>query len=187
MTNDQLRKCGFTLVELVFVTLLLTILLVSAAPNFRGAWRGLEMEGAAVDLAQMLRSARVLAITRGEPVVWHWEASAQRAQLSALQEQEPGQVEAAASGGAEAASGGGAEAAPIPGRLGRAHHLPGEVEITIVREDEPVNDIQFFPDGTSEAAFVVVGEPGNPQYQIEVDGPTSQVFLRKGAPRVPAR
>ena len=154
---------GFTFVELVFVTLLLTILLMAAAPNFRGTWRGLQMERSAVDMAQMLRSARVLAIARAEPVRWEWDERLQRAQLMLLHESPEGQV----------------EPAPIEGRLGRAHVLPGEVALTVWREDEPVKDIQFFPDGTSDSTRLLFGDPNDPRYQIEVDGSTSVVALRK--------
>ena len=121
------------------------------------------MERSASEVAQMLRSARVLAITRGEPVVWRWDAQHQRVQLAALQEQTDGRV----------------EAAPIEGRLGRARTLSGDMEVTILREEQPVTEIQFLPDGTSDSTSVLFGDPNDPRYQIEVHGATSQVALRK--------
>ena len=165
ITNHQLpvTRHGFTFVELVFVTLVLTILVVSAMPNFRGTWRGLELARSAVEIAQMLRSARVLAITRGEPVVWQWDVTHQRMQLAALHEQEGGRV----------------EPGPIEGRLGRARIIPGDVDVTILREEQPVEEIQFLPDGTSDTTLVLFGDPNDPSYQIEVNGSTSQVALRK--------
>ncbi len=111
----------------------------------------------------MLPGGGVRPIARGEPVLWRWEPSGNRARLEALHEQEDGK----------------AVVALIEGRLGRARSVPGHVAVTVLRDAEPVEDIEFFPDGTSDSTRLLFGDPRNPQYQIEVHGSTSQVALRK--------
>ncbi|WP_043739548.1 GspH/FimT family pseudopilin [Thioalkalivibrio nitratireducens] len=59
---------GFTMIELMVVLVILSVGLVLVVPRFDGALAGLEIKGAARDLASGLRYARGRAIASGEPV-----------------------------------------------------------------------------------------------------------------------
>ena len=148
---------GFTFIELVFVTLVLGILLVSALPKIQGGWSRLQTERIAFQLAQTLRTARTLAIAQGQPIDWMWDSQAQHVWL--VTEQSDGTV------------------VPVPGRLGQPHPIPQSVKLSVLQSGQPVQKISFFPDGTSQSTSLLIGGTTTPLYQIGVDGSTSQVVV----------
>lgn len=151
------EAAGFTLIELVFVTLALGLLVTSAAPAFRQAWVGVQSEQAAVRLAQTLRAARVLAVAQARPVGWVWDAEPRGVGLRYLLDD----------GATE----------PVPGRLGRSFRIAERVRLDVRRDGAMARRVRFFPDGTSDPATILVGDT-TPRYRITVHGATSHVAIR---------
>jgi len=149
---------GFTFIELIFVTLVLGLLLVSAVPRMRLGWTSLVTERTTFDLAQTLRSARTLAVNQAQPIEWAWDPEARRVNLNALQ-----------------ADG---SAVPIPGRLGHSHAVPEQITLSVMQDGESVERVNFFPDGTSQTTTLLIGQTSAPRYQISLDGSTSHVTVR---------
>lgn len=158
MTSPAGPRDGVTLIELVFVAALLGVVLVAAAPNLRGIGRRLEAERAAFALAQTLRAARVLAVSQGRPIAWTWDPQARRAALAYREED--------------------GSSTPVAGRLGRSRPVADEIPLAILREAEPVTEVVFAPDGTSQPTLLVVGGGTSPRYQVAVDETTGSVAVR---------
>ena len=60
------RHVGFTLIELILVSVVLSILLAAAAPRFQQTAQRLRAEQSAFECAQLLRMAHERAIAEGE-------------------------------------------------------------------------------------------------------------------------
>ena len=135
----------------------LGIVIVLILPQFRSSWSRLQMEQTAFELAQTLRAARVVAITESQPVEWVWESEGRRVWLGRSTEE--GSLE------------------PIAGRLGHVRRVPEPVEVSVVRDEAPVDRVSFFPDGTSQATTLLVGNQAAPRYAISVDATTGQVAV----------
>lgn len=172
MTNDELRMTnaptrhstfdirhanGFTFIELVFVALMLGVLTLAVAPRFQQEWSRLQAERTAVSLAQMLRTARTLAVAQSRPVQWVWQSDTRRVWLGT--QEEDGSI------------------TPLSGRLGRAQTVPEPVGLTVMQQERSVTEVGFFPDGTSQATLLRISERNVPRYQVAVDGTTGQVAV----------
>jgi hypothetical protein len=70
----------------------------------------------------------------------------------------------------------------VPGRVGRAHAIPEQVQLSVIRNDQPVERVGFFPDGTSQATSLLISDAMSPRYQIAVDGSTGQVTVKPARP-----
>jgi len=115
------------------------------------------MERTAFQLAQMLRTARTLAITQGHPIQWFWDSQAQQASL--VVQQTDGSM------------------AAVSGRFGQPQPIPTHVELSVVQSGQPVTQIDFFPDGTSQTTSLLIGDTSASRYHVALDGPTSQVVV----------
>jgi len=160
----SLKSYGFTFIELVFVMVALAVLVVSAAPHLQRQWSRFQEEGVAFELAQELRTARTLAIAQSQPVTWMWEATTRQRWLAMVQDD--GTV------------------VPAPGRWGHHRVVPARVVLSITRDEQPAQQITFYPDGTSELTTLSVGIDSTFHYTITVYEATGQVALR--ATPVPA-
>mgnify|MGYP001609146353 CR=1 FL=1 len=149
---------GFTLIELALVAVTLGVLLVSAVPHVRRGVESMQTERTAFQLAQMLRTARVLAISEGCAIDWAvgMGNNAQRVSLELN--------DSACAGKA------------LPARMARTMAVLPPLHV------EPVGRIRFSPDGTSQSTTIVVTDATLPRYHITVDGSTSLVQTRAGAP-----
>lgn len=169
------KRAGFTLLELVLVTLTLVVLIATAVPNAQRGWETLQTERTAFTVAQMLRAAHTLAVTQSRPTTWTWNAQAHQVSLV---------IPSAGASTAPSTTG----TPSIPDRLQRPRDLPFEVLVTVQHgrgssSEASADSLVFFPDGTSQPATLLIGEPASPRYRIEVNGATSQVRVqRAGAP-----
>ncbi len=136
----------------------LAVLVVSAAPNLQRQWSRFQEEGVAFDVAQELRTARTLAIAQSQPVTWMWEATTRQRWLAIVQDD--GTV------------------VPAPGRWGHRRVVPERVALSIARDEQPVQQITFYPDGTSELTTLSIGTGAAFHYTITVYEATGQVALR---------
>jgi prepilin-type N-terminal cleavage/methylation domain-containing protein len=155
------RRCGFTLIELVFVALVLAVLLVVALPGFQRTSQRLRTEQAAFELAQLARAAREQAIARGAIVEWVWDREERLARLQVLDDE--------------------GVTTPLEDRLSRSSTLPSTLTLELQQDGADATSIFFFPDGTSQATQVFVRTPG-PVYTVTVDASTSQASVSAGEP-----
>jgi hypothetical protein len=152
------------MLELTLVAAALVLILVLAVPRFQSASQRLGVERVAFQCTQLLRYARQRAVAQATPVVWAWDEGAREVGLFTLQE------------------------------------LPGRAAHTIVKDDELVIAaefaageigcpagvgsggvcVQFFPDGTSEAAALTLSARGQ-HYTVTVDATTGQALLVEGS------
>ena len=153
---------GFTLIELVFVALVLVVLLVLSLPSFQRTAQRLRTEQTAFELAQSLRFAREQAITQQQTIAWVWDESLRRVHLELVE-----------------ADG---ERLAVEERLVRGPALPAWISLQMTREDADAQDVQFFPDGTSQPATLLVSGPGG-AYTVTVDEITGGVRLSANATR----
>lgn len=147
---------GFTFVEIIFVTIVLGILLVTAVPKFQQTAQRLRAEQTAFELAQLLRYAHERAVSQGEIIAWVWDSEAQSARLELIQPN--------------------GDAAPLAGREARSSALPDGVSVSPTRDETPVDRIRFFPDGTSESSAIAVTLQ-HESYLITIDATTGYVAL----------
>lgn len=152
------KHTGFTFIELIFVALTLAVVMVAIVPRFEPMRTRLEAERTAFEVAQMLRSARVVAITQHQPVTWRWDEEARRMWLGVPQA--------------------GGDMTPVPGRFGQPRRLSERLALAVSHDDQPVTQIHFFPDGTSQSTLLLLTSDSVARYQIVVDGATSQVAVR---------
>lgn len=159
------------------MTLTLVVLIATAVPNMQRGWGTLQTERTAFTVAQTLRAAHTLAVTQSRPTTWTWNAPAHQVSL------------VIASAGAPIAP----STAPtpsIPDRLQRPRYLPPEVLLTVQQgsgssSSASADSVVFFPDGTSQPATLLIGEPASPRYRIEVNGTTSQVRVQRAGASEP--
>ncbi|PIQ84120.1 MAG: hypothetical protein COV75_03925 [Candidatus Omnitrophica bacterium CG11_big_fil_rev_8_21_14_0_20_63_9] len=180
------RPHGFTLLELVIVTVVITILLSVTIPRFHHTTTRLRVEQAAFECAQLLRTAHARAVAESHQVVWVWDGTARRIQLYDVR----------------STAGERLVGAPVGERLSASVPIDDSVEILVVRDEQALSCseagdptgcsacscIHFAPDGTAEdgtAAPVIVRLVSERRtYTVTVDAPTSQVALlsRPAAP-----
>ena len=152
---------GFTLVEVVLVTLVVALLAAAAVPRMSETAQRLRVEQTAAELAQLARAAHEQAVAGAQVVAWRWEGDARRAAVV---------VEGAA--GLEGARL--LESAPVPAAIEVTLALPRAADCACAR---------FFPDSTSDGGTVTLEAPAG-AYTVAIDATTSQVALRSGpAPR----
>ena len=140
------------------MAIVLGIVMVSVLPSFHARWKRVQEERAAFAVAQSLRSARSVAVSRSQVMAWVLEAESRRTWIG--QEQDDGSV------------------SPMSGSLGAPRRLPEAVTVQAWRDREPVDRVIFFPDGTAQAtALSVGGDSAESHYQIAVDAATGDVTV----------
>ncbi len=151
-------RCGFTLIEVVLVAVVIAILLTASVPRFQQTAVRLRREHAAFEIAQLLRYAHERAVAQGRETVWRWDAEARRAVIEQ----------------ADAVSG-------VAEEIAKSAALPDEAPVSLTVQGSPVACacIRFYPDGTSEPVVLTVGPDPRP-YTIAVHETTSHVTLTPG-------
>lgn len=152
---------GFTFIELIFVTVVLGLLFAAAIPRMQQGWVSFQTEQAAFELAQTLRIARVLAVTQSQPVIWTWNAQTRQVALG-----QPAQDDTMT---------------PLAGRAGRPYLLARSLSLTMKPEGMLNSRLQFFPDGTCDAASIVLSHRAVSRYCITMDGSTGRVVVQRTA------
>ncbi len=69
------RQRGFTLIELLAVIAIISVLVVAASPTFIRLVRDRRVNRAAMNLVDFMRSARTMAVGRGQPILVSWNAN----------------------------------------------------------------------------------------------------------------
>ncbi|MBI1992245.1 MAG: hypothetical protein HYS71_03270 [Candidatus Omnitrophica bacterium] len=165
-THNPQSTIGFTLIEVVLVAALLALLLAGALPRFQATAQRLRAERAAFELAQLCRYAHERAVAQGDVIVLSWDAQGRRARLGSIAGQNPREWPADCTG----------EPAPLSPALESAV-VPDVIAVQVVRDEQEVSCVHFFPDGTSDPTTFHLLQRGSAGYTITVDEPTSQVLL----------
>ena len=169
---------GFTLIEVILVSVLVGILLVAAVPKFAQTSERLRVEHLTFEFAQLLRYAHERAVAQGQTVVWAWNPAARRAQLYDVVESDSRIASAAIDERV-------ARSAALPeGITLRFERAPDDVEGSVQCPDGVPTDadcVHFFPDGTSDPTTLMLGLR-ELTYTVSVDGTTGQVVPSPGAP-----
>ena len=169
------RSCGFTLIELTLVAVVMAILLVASLPRFQHTSRRLRTEGAAFELMQLLRYARERAVADGHETIWVWNADDHRAQLYRL-----------------VMESGATTVTLMDDRVARAAPLSPDISVTLEENtsqaaacpsDLPsgTSCVSFLPDGTGDPAVLHV-RADDSAYLITVNGTTGQAQLSASQP-----
>jgi hypothetical protein len=75
----------------------------------------------------------------------------------------------------------------VAGRLGQARAIPIPMMLDLTLDDAPVSQVHFHPDGTGEAARLIVHSPAHPGIQIAVDETTGHVAIQPASLPAPRR
>ena len=166
-----MKRAGFTFIELVLVTIVLSILLVAVMPRFQHTMQAQRLEHRAFEFVQLLRYAHEQAIAENQETIWVWDPNTRRAHVELSQSDDT--------------QGPHDEQDVTASRVAQSAPLPEGSDVSVVRDDESVgcHCVHFFPDGTSEPTLLTIHR-GTPIFTIEVKGATSEVVL---TPRFTAR
>ena len=155
---------GFTLIELAVVAVVLALLVTMVAPRLARTAQRMRAEQAAFQLVSWLRAAHEQAVSLGRETVWQWDRAAGLARIVMAAD---------------------AAATTDPETTGRliSPPLPAGIQVEVSRGGDAVDClcVRFFPEGTSDPAALTM-TLGSDVYTATVDGTTSQVVLRTGAP-----
>ncbi len=150
-------RMGFTLLELVLVTLLIMILVGLSTPLFKKKLSDLTLTTTATKMQMMLTFAQESAVLTGKNMKMHIDIAQRCYQLFGM--------DAAATPPAYAA---------IGGRFGRSVAIPAGLDIAASR-----SDVVFYPDGHSDDATITVRTAAGDEYTIRVSGSGAPVTVQE--------
>ncbi len=164
--EDRVARSAFTLVELVFVMVIIAILLSFTSPQFARTAARLRVEHTAFELTQLLRYARERAISQNDAMAVEWDGQAHRARVVIIE----------GTNRQQAAPAGGTSDQPIL----QSARVPAEIAVRLMRGDAPTARVEFFPDGTSDSATTLEVSHGANAYTIHIDEATGEATLTAG-------
>ena len=148
-----LRPHGFTLMEMLLVMAIVALVLAVAPPLLSAAMPGLQLKGAARELAAALRQTRSRALTLGGETALELDLQGHRARIT-----------------------GSAQTVPLPEALDITL-VTADQEL----DDDQHGRIRFYPDGTSTGGRITLRH-GDSGYEVDVDWLTGRVRLSAAAP-----
>ena len=172
------RARGFTFIEVVLVALVLTFLLVASLPSFQRTISRMRTETAAVELNQLLRTARARAVFHSMTIVWAWEPAAHLARLFKVIEQDDGEFSS------QLLTGRSAKATLRADTVVSLTHEGSALGCGQAGDPEECEDcscVRFYPDGTSEPGLLHVSHKDH-HYTVTIDALTGQGVLAAGLP-----
>jgi len=164
-------RCGFTLIELMVVLLVMSILAASVVPSFMSSARAASVKAAATKIADLLDFAYAAAIARRQPVTVNLDLGRNMCWVSVLAASLPWLGE-----------GEGPETRTLA-----SIQLPEDFEIALQRGSEAPaasrtqqqwETIRFDPDGMAEDVLIEVADRRGEEWTIEVQGTTGEVALQ---------
>ena len=154
-------QAGFTLLELLVVTLILTVLVGLSVPQFGRTFRHLQLQVFASDVATLFTYASRRAVTRGEVLRIQFDVKGRRYWLASAQEASPTQ-----------------DASPeekferVSGTFGRVASAPGSISFT-----PSAREVTFYPDGRADRFEMLIVDDSHAGYRLVTDVRTGRVKL----------
>jgi len=155
MKHGKCDKHGFTLIELILVSIVLAVLIAVAVPGFSKTSRRFQSEQTAFHLAQFLRYARGLAVIEQATIAAAWDEDSRRIYLERLLE---------------------SDWVRISGSRTRSDAVSSGITVSLMLEDRPAERVRFFPDGTSERAALFLSHQDY-LYTVAIHATTGQASL----------
>jgi prepilin-type N-terminal cleavage/methylation domain-containing protein len=149
---------GFTLIELIFVTLIILVILGVSTPLFREAYDDMKLRDASGNVAKLMKYAREMAIMDRSKYRVCARSSSERYQL---------EIQRAGQNG-----GGGWET--VESKLGRITLNVGDVNIKV-----SANEVVFYPDGSSDELVLQLSNRSGSVYTLTTAGTTGDVKIAK--------
>lgn len=143
---------GFTLLELVLVMVIFCLVMAWVAPNLRGLWAGRQTKDAAEQILVLTRWASGQAAADSE--VYRLNIDAEARTYSVTHQD-------------------GEEFVAVASEFGQTFTLPEGRKLALQRTDgQSLSYIDFYPDGRSEMATIIVSGSGDEQIEIVCPSPT---------------
>jgi prepilin-type N-terminal cleavage/methylation domain-containing protein len=154
-------QAGFTLLELLVVTLILSVLVALSVPQFRGTFRHLQLQVFASDVATLLTYASRRAVARGEVLRIQFDVKGRRYWLARAEE-------ASATHEASPAE----KFEQVSGKFGRVASAPGSISFT-----SSAPEVTFYPDGRADRFEMLIFDDSHAGYRLVTDVRTGRVKL----------
>lgn len=148
-------QAGFTLLEVLIVTLILAIMAGVAVPRFGRTFSHLQLQLFATDVAKLLTYASKRAVARGETLYIHFDVAGRRYWLAQAQE-------------ASAQK----ESERVPGKFGRISSVPEAISL-----NPSARKVAFYPDGRADRFEMVIFNNRQDGYRLVTDVWTGRVKL----------
>ncbi len=149
------RQAGFTLLELLVVTLILMVLVGVSVPKFGRTFRHLQLQVFASDVAKLLTYANRRAVATGEVLRIHFDVDGRRYWLTRAQEASPEE-----------------KFERVSDKFGRVASVPGSISIA-----SSTREVTFYPDGRADRFDMFIFDDSQAGYRLVTDVRTGRVKL----------
>ena len=149
------RQAGFTLLELLVVTLILMVLVGVSVPQFRRTFRHLQLQVFASDVAKLLTYANRRAVATGEVLRIQFDVDGRRYWLARAQEA-PSEE----------------KFERVSDKFGRVVSVPGSISIS-----SSTREVTFYPDGRADRFEMFIFDDSRAGYRLVTDVRTGRVKL----------
>ncbi len=149
------NRSGYTLIELVLLTVIIAVLVAISTPLFRNTYSRLELKDASFNLAKLINFSQEKAVLEGLPYKLNLDIKNSRYHLTKL---DPG---------------GSGKYVRLEEKVGRIFSLPRGIKLKSGKKE-----IVFYPDGHSEKATITfMGK--NKRLNIEIKGSLGYVEIKE--------
>jgi type II secretion system protein H len=187
-TGNNYRRRGFTLLELIFVMVIIGMVLAMAATSLRGFFASRQVSDAAAQMVALTQYARGQAAAEGRTFRLNLDTQKKTYWLTA---ETPGQFASSVSNGAGSSvaaslltGGTQAQDAPVPNDFGRVFSLPEgstlSFKIPADSAGSPRSYIPFYPDGRTEVSDITLTGKQGDTMRISCRGPAEKFAIMTG-------
>ncbi len=136
--HSHLKNKGFTLIEIVLVSIIIVILVGVSSPVFRNSFSGIQAKDACQNLVYLMRYLQAKSIAERVFSRVNFDFKEGLFWASLEKKDQPGEFER------------------LKGKWGKAYKIPQGISLSLEAEDEPV--IEFYPDGSSSSVKIKISD-----------------------------